>query len=352
MRTLLALLCFSTFLLSQPAQVQVNADCVIAFVITAQNGTGPASGSFDNRQVGCNSWQLQYGSTGFSGVALAVQSATDAVTFGTMGGTVTLGANPLTSTTGASNLLQAYSTSFAPYVRVQATTATGTGTIRGILLGFRAAGSAGTSGGGTSGAVNVTQIASSNVPATTTVGAMPIAGRYPTGGTFPNLVVDSNGTLLQSGLLTTMADGISNQQTVVSTDQNPISSDPSAGVYRTYGFTFNGSTWDRQFTCPSQAQVALSGTGYTQIVAASGSTVIRVCKVFVTSVSGGNPVVNTFNIAFGTCAGSPTQIFTAGGVTGFDEDFGGSLRSAASGALCVKESTANSDLVTVTYVQY
>lgn len=133
---------------AQPIQAQINADCVIAFTISSVNGTGPVSGSYDNRQTGCNSWQLSYGLTlgsSFSAVTLAVQSATDAATFGTMGGTVTFGTNPLTSTTGASNLIQAYGTGFSPFVRVQATTLTGTGSITGVLLGYRAAGAAGTS---------------------------------------------------------------------------------------------------------------------------------------------------------------------------------------------------------------
>ena len=147
----------SAFSLRLPAQnnVSLSPDCLVAFVITAQNGTGPAGGSFDNRQIGCNSWQLQYQNIGFSAVALTLQSAPDGSTFGTMGGTILFGTNPLTSTTAASNLISTYGTPFAPFVRVIATTATGTGTIRGILLGWRAAGFAGTSSGGGSGSNGV-----------------------------------------------------------------------------------------------------------------------------------------------------------------------------------------------------
>lgn len=104
--------------------------------------------------------------------------------------------------------------------------------------------------------------------------------------------------------------------------------------------------------CPDSAQVALSGTGYTQIVAASGSLVIYICKVFVTSGVMNAPVVNTFTFAQGTCAGSPTAQLTATAVTGLDEDFGGALQSAAGAAFCVKESVSNSDPVTVTYAQF
>lgn len=129
----------------------INPDCLVAFNITAQLGTGPVAGGYDNRQIGCNSWQLQYQAGGFSAVALAIQSSVDSGTFGTMPGTAIFGTNPLTSTTTASNLIQTYGANFPAFVRVQATTATGTGTIRGVLLGWRAAGFAGTTAGGGTG---------------------------------------------------------------------------------------------------------------------------------------------------------------------------------------------------------
>lgn len=103
--------------------------------------------------------------------------------------------------------------------------------------------------------------------------------------------------------------------------------------------------------CNLSAEVALSGTAYTTIITGSGSDVIRICKAFVTSSSGGNPTVSTFNFAFGTCASSPTEIFQAAGVTGLDMDFGGSIRGTAGQSFCVKESASQSDKVTVTYAK-
>lgn len=355
-------LAFAVFLNAQPAQVQVNADCVVAFTI---NGTGPSSGSFDNRQVGCNSWQLQYGSTGFSAVTLALQSATDNATWGTMAGTVLFGTNPLTSTTGASMLLNSYGTSFAPYVRVQATTATGTGTIIGILLGYRAAGTGGSSGGGgASSNVNVSQYGGTNVVSAGLAGLFAMGGAAASGSALTgnpilvagsdgtdarNLRTDTAGAVTPSGASTALADGTSNTQNLPQTSQ---AGTPGVAGSPVFPFIFNGATWDRDFTCGNSVQVALSGTAYTQIVAASGATVIRVCKLFVTSASVGTPNTNTFNVAFGTCAGTPTQILTAAGVTGLDSDFGGALRGAAGAAMCIKEATANSDPVTVTYAQF
>jgi hypothetical protein len=139
-----------------PAQttsvVQVAADCTVAFNITAQLGTGPNGGSFDNRQTACNFWLVEYQNAtqtfgtgaGFSAVTLAVQSSQDGITFVTMPGTVVFGQNPLTATTAASALINASAASYPPFVRVQATTATGgPGFLRGILLGYRTGGAVG-----------------------------------------------------------------------------------------------------------------------------------------------------------------------------------------------------------------
>ena len=161
LRLALVGLAVSSFSLRLAAQntVNLNPDCVIAFNITAANGTGPAGGTwFDNRQIGCNSWQLQYGVAGsppvpFASVALTIQFSTDGTTSaGTLGGTAVYGSLPLTSVTGASALINSYGANFPPYVHVIATTLTGGGTsssLRGVLLGYRTAGTAGTSGSGT-----------------------------------------------------------------------------------------------------------------------------------------------------------------------------------------------------------
>jgi hypothetical protein len=122
------------------------------------------------------------------------------------------------------------------------------------------------------------------------------------------------------------------------------------GAIRRFASDTAGSQY--QFSaCDTSAEVALSGTAYTQIVAGSGSQVIRVCKLFVTSSSGGAPTVTTFTVGFGSCAGTPTEKLIAAGVTGIDLDFSGALRGAAGDALCVKEGASQSDKVTVTYAR-
>jgi hypothetical protein len=336
---LILALFFASLVYGQPGQVQVNADCNIAFNLTASGATTGANG-FNNVPVGCNSWQIQYTNNGFSAITLAIQSApnTSATantgvctpgSWGTLGGTATFGVNPNTNTTAASSLIQSYATNFAPCVRVALTSATGAGNVAGILLGFRASGSAGTSsGGGIASNINL-----QNVAGVATAS-------------------DANGGLVLGGLSQAQTDGISNTQTVPQFDN---AGTPAAGVAKIYPFDYNGGTWDRHFACVSSTEVALSGTGYTQIIALSGSTIIRLCKVFVTSSSSGNPSVNTFTLAYGTgsnCAAGTAELQNAAGITGLDEDYSGALRTASGNAFCVKEAVANSDKVTVTYVQY
>jgi len=103
--------------------------------------------------------------------------------------------------------------------------------------------------------------------------------------------------------------------------------------------------------CTGQIETALSGTGYTTIIAASGSTVISLCNIAVTSASGGVPNVNTFTLAFGTCGSSPTEIANIAGVTGYTDQFLGSLAGTAGQAFCAKEAVANGDKILVTYLQ-
>jgi hypothetical protein len=109
------------------------------------------------------------------------------------------------------------------------------------------------------------------------------------------------------------------------------------------------ATWSG---CGSKVEQALSSTSYTSIVAGSGTKVIHVCNVAYSSAASNVPVVNTFALAFGTCASSPTQILSLPGITGYVDNFYGSLAGAAGAALCASESVAESDNVTVTYSQY
>lgn len=138
-------------------KVQVNADCSIAFNFSASGSTPVIAGNpntGDNRQVGCESWTLQYQSTGFSGVSLRIQSAPGPLTAGTFvtyAGTIDTGINPNTSLMGATTTAH-NGTATIPWIRVNAVL-TGTGTLNGVLYGLKSGASAG-GGGGSSGCPN------------------------------------------------------------------------------------------------------------------------------------------------------------------------------------------------------
>lgn len=138
-----AVLVASVALGQSQQQVVVNPDCIIPFIFTATTGN---SFQYSNKQVGCNVWQGQYSNSGFATVSLTIQSAPDSGgspgAWGTIGGTVVAGVNPMVNASGASNLINTFGTSFAPWVRMNFV-GTGAGQITGVLLGFRQAGAAG-----------------------------------------------------------------------------------------------------------------------------------------------------------------------------------------------------------------
>jgi hypothetical protein len=283
--------------------VQVAPDClyyatytVVSSVITRVNGAtssnprSPSAG-FDAQTSGCVSWTVTYSNsdpTALTALSLRFDSAPDSD--GSPGTWTTFVGTVVAGSNPQTNVNQAYATflGYNRWVSSNLTSVTGTGTISVYAYGCR------------------TLTCASIVSAASIGAAVTIVG--PLGQT-------------------TMSGSI---PVTIASDQSPVNQ-------------FLG--------CSSQAEVSLSGTGYTQIVAGSGSKVIQICKLFVVSQSANAPVVNTFSVAFGTCAGSPTEAMNAGGVTGLDSDFGGTLRSGAGGALCVSESVANSDKVTVTYLQ-
>jgi hypothetical protein len=140
MRRFLLLLA-SVPLLAQQQAVRVTADCVIGFTFSASGNTPVVSGNpnqGDNRQAGCESWTLQYQSTGFSAVTLTIQSAPGPTTIGswvTYAGTIDTGINPNTSITGATTTGH-NGTVTIPWIRVNAAL-TGTGILNGVLYGLK-----------------------------------------------------------------------------------------------------------------------------------------------------------------------------------------------------------------------
>lgn len=118
---------------------------------------------------------------------------------------------------------------------------------------------------------------------------------------------------------------------------------------------FNGTTWDREFTCPSSAVINVAAAATTQLVALQSSQIIRVCS-FVIS---GDTAATTATFVYGTGSNCATgQVSLTGAMRMVDEGnisstgMNGSLfRTIASNALCL---TAATGAVTgfVTYAQY
>jgi hypothetical protein len=122
------------------------------------------------------------------------------------------------------------------------------------------------------------------------------------------------------------------------------------------GFLFNGSSWDRAFTCTNTVAVT-AAAGTTQLVALSGSTVIRVCNYSLSMAAAG---AGTFKFVYGTgsSCGTGTVDITAAMPLAANQNStasaapGGSLlRGAAANALCLTVAT-NTVTGYVTYAQF
>lgn len=116
---------------------------------------------------------------------------------------------------------------------------------------------------------------------------------------------------------------------------------------------FNGSTFDRQFTCATSSPVGVNAATQ-QILPLSGSTVIRVCSVIGTISPTGS--ISFFSGTGGTC-GSGTSILTpaislaAGTPIHLANSMGSVFRSGAGHNLCVTVSGGTFNGV-ITYAQY
>lgn len=134
-----------------------------------------------------------------------------------------------------------------------------------------------------------------------------------------------------------------------------VNSGPVAGpnVYSRPSL-FNGSTWDRQFTCSSSAAVSVTAGNTTQIVALSGTTVIRVC-----SIIGSISLAGTMTVSYGTgtncgtgnTALTGTMALATGTPVNLSNGMGSVVRSAAGNAICIAAATGNFTGV-LTYAQF
>ncbi len=131
MKTLLLLLASVAAVYGQGT----NADCQLNFTLTSAT----SSATFDNRTRYCESWVMVYSSTGFtSSLALTLQQApvdTGGIpgSWATYNGSVLSGTNPLTSVQNGTARFEGY----RPFLRINLSGLTGTGTVQGRLYGWR-----------------------------------------------------------------------------------------------------------------------------------------------------------------------------------------------------------------------
>ncbi len=170
-------------------------------------GAGPV---INNVPLGIVGWQLSYDSEGFSGISIAIETNTRTFagvvgasqpsgTWTTFSGTDSVGTLPLTSTARGTYAGYAY----YPYIRINLSTHTGTGTVEVSLKGWKSttyiAGTGGGSGGGISSinadttAAQVLAGTTNQLTVTSASGTSTLA--FPTGGvTLPGVTTIANGS--------------------------------------------------------------------------------------------------------------------------------------------------------------
>jgi hypothetical protein len=289
------------------AQVQdtrPNPFCVLPQFNPTTTGPSP---QFDNRQ-GCTYWVLNYSATGFTALSIQVESAPGANSPGTwvaFAGTVDTGSNPSTSITQTSATMHEY----YPWMRINLTSITGTGQVRAQLFGYKT----NPNPSGTSTIVGDVTVIGPDAPgAASTQNPVQVAGN----------------------------DGL---------DVRAIKTD-ALGNSLVAGVTQTGTA---VYACPTQALFNLTGSGNTQIIAASGATTIRICHISLNSDTS-----EDIKITRGTGANCGTGTADVTGlyknVTGFALDFTPQalLKGAASGAICINQSAVAITGGVVIYAQY
>ncbi len=242
---------------------------------------------------------MAYTSSGFSGLTLTFQSAPDAAgvagTWVTFAGTAESGSAAMTATTQT----QSTFTGYYPWTRVTLSGLTGTGTVSGIFYGYRENPVTISSSGGGGAVPNPIKVVGPDANASPST-------------TDPVQIAGNDGTNVRR----------------VSTD--------TSGHLATVGVDNAGAVTPG---CNLQASFTATASGNTQIVAASGSTVIRICHITLAS-----DTVQNLKLTRGTGASCGTGTADITGLlyntTSLDLEFpaNSALRGAASGAVCLSQS--------------
>lgn len=291
MKHLILLLTLSPFaLFAQQLQpvTSVQADCGKFSTPIRLAGT-VVTATVDNRTAACDGWVVTYSSNSFATVSILLQSANlttggAAGAFASFAGTITAGfSNPATATsctTGTSCEIRA--TGYFPYVNVQITT-TGTGYLQVEFHGFKSNPNSGSAGGsGCPGTVGTPCVVVGPTPSGSPPTSAPV---LVAGWDFTNLQIlttDPNGALVPGNVFFGPSDGRSNN---IHTPSGFGAITSNALTYMIYPYSFNGSTWDRQFSCTNRANITLTTSGLTRIIIGTAAAKIRLCSISIAFAS-------------------------------------------------------------------
>lgn len=340
MKPILIALAFAAIAQAQQFVIP-QPDCLIFFHFTVTGQTSPTSPNLglDNRTNGCTTWNLSFTSVTLTNATVTLQSAPNTaggapgawVTYANQ--TIINGANPL-AIAGTPAAGFAWIVGYNPWVRVLLTIAGGpaAGVVDGAAYGWRIP------------SASATTAAATNV---TIVGPL---GQAAMAGSIPVTVASNQSAVGIQGASAAQADGASNTPTVLATGP---SGTPVASFEPVFPYRFNGSTWDRDFICTNRAAFNLSGAGDTQIIAASGSTIVRICHISmattppedikITQGTGANCAAGTADL---------TGLYKSVTALAFDFTPASALRGSASQAICVNQSAGQTTGGVVIYAQY
>jgi hypothetical protein len=298
--------------------------------------TSPFSGGYDNRNQGIFYWMISYQATNCTALSLQFESANGASTpgaFGAFSGTVDKGVNPNTNTTQATTTFEGY----VSWYRVNLSSMTGVGcSVSGTLYGFRTAPAA----------IGGQQFGGSGCPGTlatpcdvqglqadaAALAGNPVRVCGSDGANCRTVLVDSSGRAVGVGAAAPGAAIVGNPVRVAIAAQ--------------------GNVQDI-LSCPNTVIVNDSTMGLTQIIAASGSTKIYICKITLTTAA---PV--NIQLQQGTGANCGTGTANLGGLyqsaVTVADDYGSDftwLTSAASQAVCLNLGAATQTTGTISYAQ-
>lgn len=319
MRTFLAILLFSALLFAQSPDVQRGP---IAFAgATSDSAIWVAAGGPN----GAVTWRLTYHVDGalFTAAAVAIQGANAATSAGcaaavwatitTANADLVENANPSVSATQGNVAVK----SFYPCIRMTVTAVTGAGgTVTASIAGYKA---------------GFVFPASATIAGTVDVNLKQVNGH----------------TTIEAGVNGTQAVGGS-----AAIGALPASNPIPAGLIDSAGNLI------AEDYCTLKAVVASPGTGNTQLVALSGTKVIRICKIsFTTDTLTTVQLVTgtTVKTACDTGATNETAVYSGagGGVFGVIEDYASPLITTGARNLCIALSAGVSSTggVTIEYSQ-